>query len=133
MPLYPYECEACKYTENMFMSMKTDATTLKCPKCGRKRLTRQLSLPNYVIRDNYENVGSASESNIRKMGKYAYSEMIEREKIEKKEIKRKAQQKIAEATGGTPIEVGENPLGLKDVDLSKIRSVEDYIMTGETT
>lgn len=39
MPTYEYECEACGHTFDEFQSMSEPPLT-KCPKCGKKKLTR---------------------------------------------------------------------------------------------
>ncbi len=39
MPNYDYECSACGYTFEEFQSM-TDAKLVKCPKCGKNKLSR---------------------------------------------------------------------------------------------
>ncbi|HVS39805.1 MAG TPA: zinc ribbon domain-containing protein [Gemmataceae bacterium] len=39
MPTYEYECEACGHAFDEFQSMSEPPLT-KCPKCGKKKLTR---------------------------------------------------------------------------------------------
>jgi len=49
MPVYEYECQACKfYTE--LMQKITDAPLAKCPSCGKRRLKRLVSAPVFRLK-----------------------------------------------------------------------------------
>jgi putative FmdB family regulatory protein len=49
MPVYEYECQACKfYTE--VMQKITDAPLIKCPSCGKRRLKRLVSAPAFRLK-----------------------------------------------------------------------------------
>src|SRR5580704_13335741 len=48
MPTYEYECEACGHTFDEFQSM-SEALLTKCPKCGKKKLTRLFGIGAAVI------------------------------------------------------------------------------------
>ena len=39
MPTYDYECDACRYTFEVFQSI-TDSVKRKCPECGKPKLRR---------------------------------------------------------------------------------------------
>ena len=42
MPIYEYECGACGHAFERLESM-SEPTVHKCPECGRKKATRQMS------------------------------------------------------------------------------------------
>ncbi|MBV8911019.1 MAG: hypothetical protein JOZ89_09685, partial [Gammaproteobacteria bacterium] len=49
MPVYEYECQACKfYTE--VMQKITDTPLIKCPSCGKRRLKRLVSAPAFRLK-----------------------------------------------------------------------------------
>ena len=43
MPTYDYCCEACEYTFEQFHGIKEEPTK-KCPKCGKNRVKRLVSV-----------------------------------------------------------------------------------------
>jgi putative FmdB family regulatory protein len=49
MPIYEYECQACKfYTE--VMQKISDAPLIKCPSCGKRRLKKLVSAPVFRLK-----------------------------------------------------------------------------------
>jgi putative FmdB family regulatory protein len=49
MPVYEYECQACKfYTE--VMQKITDAPLTRCPSCGKRRLKKLVSVPVFRLK-----------------------------------------------------------------------------------
>jgi len=48
MPTYEYECDACSHAFEEFQSMSEEPLT-KCPKCGKKKLTRLFGTGAAVI------------------------------------------------------------------------------------
>lgn len=44
MPIYEYECSACKAVFEQLVYSKRDEGAVECPKCGAKRVTRRPSV-----------------------------------------------------------------------------------------
>jgi len=40
MPIYSYECEACKHSFEEFVKMSDCDKAQKCPKCGKKEASK---------------------------------------------------------------------------------------------
>jgi putative FmdB family regulatory protein len=49
MPVYEYECQACKYYTEVMQKI-TDAPLIKCPSCGKRRLKRLVSAPVFRLK-----------------------------------------------------------------------------------
>jgi putative FmdB family regulatory protein len=49
MPVYEYECQACKYYTEV-MQKVTDAPLMRCPSCGKRRLRRLVSAPVFRLK-----------------------------------------------------------------------------------
>ena len=49
MPVYEYECQACKYYTEV-MQKVTDAPLTRCPSCGKRRLRRLVSAPVFRLK-----------------------------------------------------------------------------------
>src|SRR5580658_2943156 len=49
MPVYEYECQACKYYTEVMQKI-TDAPLIKCPSCGKRRLKRLVSAPAFRLK-----------------------------------------------------------------------------------
>jgi putative FmdB family regulatory protein len=49
MPVYEYECQACKYYMEVMQKI-TDAPLIKCPSCGKRRLKRLVSAPVFRLK-----------------------------------------------------------------------------------
>jgi putative FmdB family regulatory protein len=49
MPFYEYECSSCKHHVEVLQKI-SDAPLLKCPECGKKRLTRLISAPVFRLK-----------------------------------------------------------------------------------
>ena len=49
MPVYEYECQACKYYTEV-MQKVTDAPLTRCPSCGKRRLKRLVSAPVFRLK-----------------------------------------------------------------------------------
>jgi putative FmdB family regulatory protein len=49
MPVYEYECQACKYYMEVMQKI-TDAPLIKCPSCGKRRLKRLVSAPIFRLK-----------------------------------------------------------------------------------
>jgi len=44
MPIYEYECSACKAVFEQLVYSKNDEKAVVCPKCGAKRIVRRPSV-----------------------------------------------------------------------------------------
>jgi putative FmdB family regulatory protein len=95
MPVYEYECQACKfYTE--VMQKITDAPLIKCPSCGKRRLKRLVSAPVFRLKG-----GGWYETDF-KSDKEAKRNLLAAEKEEAKaESKAEAKAEAKENAGGT--------------------------------
>jgi putative FmdB family regulatory protein len=49
MPVYEYECQACKYYTEVMQKI-SDAPLIKCPSCGKRRLKRLVSAPVFRLK-----------------------------------------------------------------------------------
>src|SRR5579863_1284877 len=49
MPVYEYECQACKYYTEVMQKI-TDAPLIKCPSCGKRRLKKLVSAPVFRLK-----------------------------------------------------------------------------------
>jgi putative FmdB family regulatory protein len=49
MPVYEYECQACKYYTEVMQKI-AEAPLSKCPSCGKRRLKRLVSAPAFRLK-----------------------------------------------------------------------------------
>jgi len=47
MPMYEYKCEGCEETFTVMQRMGAGPEGLKCPACGKKKITKLISAPVY--------------------------------------------------------------------------------------
>jgi putative FmdB family regulatory protein len=61
MPMYEYRCEGCKETFTVMQRMGAGTDGLKCPACGKKKISKLISAPTVIDPDR----GLPSESTMR--------------------------------------------------------------------
>ena len=49
MPVYEYECQACKFYAEV-MQKVTDAPLIRCPSCGKRSLKKLVSAPVFRLK-----------------------------------------------------------------------------------
>ena len=49
MPIYEYQCDACKHAFDVLQKM-SDAPLADCPECGEPRLRKLISAPNFRLK-----------------------------------------------------------------------------------
>jgi len=49
MPIYEYRCSACGHQEDHLQKL-ADAPLSKCPACGKKKYTKQLTAPGFQLK-----------------------------------------------------------------------------------
>jgi putative FmdB family regulatory protein len=105
MPVYEYECQACKYYTEVMQKI-TDAPLIKCPSCGKRRLKKLVSAPAFRLK------GEGWYETDFKSDKEARRNLLAAEKEEAKaepgtETKQAAAGEGKEATGKEP--TGKEP------------------------
>lgn len=93
MPTYEYACKACHHEFEQFQSI-TAAPVRTCPKCGRKRVERKISIGGAVIFKG----GGFYETDYRSDA-YRKAQEAEKKEAEKKPDAPKADDKASEKPG----------------------------------
>jgi putative FmdB family regulatory protein len=103
MPVYEYECQACKYYTEVMQKI-TDAPLIKCPSCGKRRLKRLVSAPAFRLKG-----GGWYETDF-KSDKEAKRNLLAAEKEEAK-AESKPEAKETAAAGKVEAPAKESPPG----------------------
>jgi putative FmdB family regulatory protein len=88
MPFYEYECQACKYYAEVMQKI-TDAPLIRCPSCGKRRLTKLVSAPVFRLKGGgwYETDFKSDKENKRNLLGAEKEETKPESKPEAKETK----------------------------------------------
>jgi len=122
MPTYEYACDACGASHEEFRRMSEPGPDA-CPACGEGARFRQVfGAPVLVQYGNPTTFGQQAEINARRAGKEQMARMAEA-------------QSVGPWTGPTPPGAQPPPerkltAGIEPADLSKIKDVHKYIVTG---
>jgi putative FmdB family regulatory protein len=54
MPIYEFECSACKNVFECFMKVDEDQEGLTCPKCGALNPKKLIGRPSFHSRERFE-------------------------------------------------------------------------------
>lgn len=135
MPTHEFHCGSCGHHFDIFLKVVGRGLPKKCPECGDKKEFEQiLGCPSFIM-NNITTIGKQAEVNSKKFGK-EQCEILSKQDLHKR--KKKFSGHLPE--GATVIDksdvnVEEIPWyregDTKPLDISKIKDVNKYIMTGK--
>ena len=88
MPLYEYECQACKYYAEVMQKI-SDTPLTRCPSCGKRALKKLVSVPVFRLKGSgwYETDFKSDKENRRNLHGAEKEEAKADSKAETKEAK----------------------------------------------
>jgi putative FmdB family regulatory protein len=115
MPVYEYECQACKYYTEVMQKIN-DAPLAKCPSCGKRRLKRLVSAPVFRLK------GAGWYETDFKSDKEAKRNLVG---AEKEETKPESKPEAKEATPAGKEAAGSKEAPLKEAPVKEAKEAKE--------
>jgi putative FmdB family regulatory protein len=99
MPNYRYQCSSCGAIFDKYQSIH-DSPLVSCPSCDENSLLRVFTAVP-VLDATPRTIGALADKNTTKLGNYGREDLWQRQKEEKKDLKKKAIEALMPKLPGT--------------------------------